>query len=113
VDSTPAAATQATCSQAAAGAGFRNVCQSISASFDTGGTAQASALALNLRDGASGAGNILWSKQIILPVSGKWEVGLGGLNIVGSPATAMTLEFSAAGVAGSFESVAMTGNQMA
>lgn len=109
VFSTPVAATQATASQAAGGAGVRNVCQSISATFATGATAQAAALILNLRDGISGAGSIRWSKQIILPANGVWEVNISGLNIVGSVATAMTLEFAAAGAAGTFESVSMTG----
>jgi hypothetical protein len=112
VSSTPGSATQATATQAAAGTGFRNVCRSISATLAAGSTAQASALALNLRDGASGAGNVLWSKQVILPVNGLWEVDLTGLDIVGSPATAMTLEFSAAGAAGTFESVSMKGYQV-
>lgn len=109
VFSTPSSATQATASQAAGGAGVRNVCQSISATLAAGSTAQAVAAILNLRDGASGAGSIRWSKQVILPANGVWEVSISGLNIVGSAATAMTLEFSAAGATGTFESVSMTG----
>lgn len=112
VNSTPAAATQATASRAAGAAGVRHVCTSISATLATGATAQAAAALVNLRDGATGAGTILWSKQVILPTNGVWEVDLGGLNILGSAATAMTLEFSAAGVAGSFESVSLTGHDV-
>jgi hypothetical protein len=109
VNHTPAAATQATASKTAGGAGVRHVCRSISATLATAGTAQAAAAVLNLRDGATGAGTILWSKQVVLTTNAVWEVDISGLNIVGSAATAMTLEFSAAGVAASFESVSMTG----
>jgi hypothetical protein len=108
VNSTPAAATQATATKAAA-AGVRHFCTSISATLAAGATAQAAAAVLNLRDGATGAGTILWSKQVILPVNGVWEVNLGSLNIPGTAGNAMTLEFSAAGAAGTFESVSMTG----
>lgn len=107
--STPAAATQATTSRAAGGAGVRHVCTGIFATLATGATAQAAAAVLVLRDGLTGAGAILWTKQSILPVNGVWNVEISGLNIVGSAATAMTLEFVAAGVAGSFQSVSMTG----
>jgi hypothetical protein len=111
--STPAAATQATASQTAGGAGVRNVCNTISATLATAGTAQAAAAVLNLRDGATGAGTILWSLQVILPTNGLWSFSVGGLNIPGTAATAMTLEFAAAGVAASFQSVAMSGTTSA
>jgi hypothetical protein len=108
VNHTPGAAAQATASRAAGAAGVRHVCTSISSTLVTVGTAQ-TVITINLRDGATGAGTILWSKSIILPVNSVWEVNISGLNIVGSAATAMTLEFSAAGVAASLESVALTG----
>lgn len=107
--SVPAAATAASASRAAAAAGIKHVCTSISATVSTVGTAQTAALVLNLRDGATGAGTIIWSKQISLPVNTTWEFNLGGLNIVGSNATAMTLEFAANNVAASFSSCAITG----
>lgn len=106
---TPVAATQATITQAAAGAGVRNVCTGISASLCTVGTAQAAVAQLNLRDGATGAGTILWSKSFSCGTTTMITVDLTGLHIYGSAATAMTLEFSAAGVAASFESVSLTG----
>lgn len=104
----PAAATQATCNRAAGAAGVRNVCSAISATLVTVGTAQ-TVITLDLRDGATGAGTLLWSKSIILPVNSVWEVNISGLNIVGTAATAMTLEFSAAGAAATLESVCMSG----
>ena len=106
---TPAAATQATVTQAAGGVGVRHVCRSISATLATAGTAQSAAVQLNLRDGATGAGTVLWSKQVVLPSNSVWEVNLTGLNVVGSANTAMTLEFGAAGAAGSYQSVGLTG----
>lgn len=102
-------ALQASTSKAAGGAGVRHVCTSISAIFSTGATAQAAAIDLNLRDGATGVGTILWSQRLILDVNKTLQFILTNLNIVGSPATAMTLEFNAAGVAGSVESVALSG----
>lgn len=75
--------------------------------FSTGATPGAAGV--NLRDGASGAGAQLWIAQVQLPANGVWSVTLNGLNIVGSPNTAMTLEFSAAGVAASLQSVSITG----
>jgi len=109
INHTPAAATQATSTRAAAAAGIRHVATSISAVVSTLGTAQTAALILNLRDGATGAGTILWSVQISLPVSTTWTISISGLNIVGTAATAMTLEFAAANVAASFASVSLTG----
>jgi hypothetical protein len=106
---TPAVDTQATISKAAGAAGVRHVCTAISATLAVAATAQTSAAVLNLRDGATGAGTILWSKQVILPANGVWDVDISGLNIVGTAATAMTLEFAAAGASGSFESVSLAG----
>lgn len=109
VVNTPAAAAQATITQAAAGAGISNICNRISASLATVATAQAAAVQLNLRDGATGAGTILWSKTFSCGTTAMVTVDVTGLYIVGSPNTAMTLEFSAAPVAGAFESVALGG----
>jgi hypothetical protein len=108
VKHTPAAATQATISKAAGAAGTKHVCTSIAATLATAGTAQ-TVLKLQLRDGASGAGTIVWEQTILLAANLVWSIVLSGLNIIGSDATAMTLEFSGANVADSYASVAMTG----
>lgn len=113
VNHVPGAAAQATITRAAAGAGLKNVCNSISAAFVAGGTAPAAAtITLNLRDGATGAGTILWSKTLgVQAAAGSGQhIDLGGISIVGSANTAMTLEFSAAGAANTLESVAMSGS---
>ncbi|MFY9586678.1 MAG: hypothetical protein WAT66_04400 [Actinomycetota bacterium] len=108
---TPVANTQATATQASA-AGFRHVCTSVAFSLtaDTGIIAATTVL-VNLRDGATGAGTILWSQRISVPATAGSckSVVLNGLSIVGTAATAMTLEFAAAGGASTFESVALTG----
>lgn len=108
INHTPAAATQATISQAAAGAGVSNVCTRIGASISTVGTAQ-TLIQINLRDGATGAGTILWSKSVQLATNSMLSIDIQGLYIQGSANTPMTLEFSAAGVAASVESVQLGG----
>lgn len=108
---TPTANTQATITRAAGAAGVRHVCRSISFSL-IGLAASAEATVLvNLRDGATGAGTILWSQRLLVTGTTGSQTGitLSGLNIFGSAATAMTLEFAAAGGADTFESVALTG----
>lgn len=112
---TPAAATQATATKAAGGAGVRHICRSITAAFSVpiAGTLTGF-ISVNLRDGASGAGTIL--RSWILDPTGIVATGVGAayfeatdLNIIGSANTAMTLEFSAAGDANTHESVSMSG----
>lgn len=111
INHTPAANTQATISRAAGGAGVRHVCKSITATLIGLAAAAEATVLVNLRDGATGAGTILWSARLLVQGTTGNETGiaLSGLNIVGSAATAMTLEFSAAGGADTFESVAITG----
>lgn len=105
---TPAANTQATITRAAA-AGVRHVCKSITVSGIGLAAAAETTVIASLRDGASGAGTILWSQRIYIPVGGQNGVALSDLNIVGSVNTDMTLEFAAAGGANTFESVSLSG----
>lgn len=112
VTNTPAANTQATASQAAGSAGVRNVCQNISAKIAGGASAPTAGIAtLNLRDGATGAGTVLmsWIFGITAVAGATVGVDLSNLNIPGTAATAMTLEFVAAGGANTYESVNMAG----
>src|SRR5258706_511789 len=83
----------------------RHVCTSVSATL-VAAAATAAQTTLNLRDGATGAGTILASWVLSVPgVIGSCAIlPLDSLEIIGSPNTAMTLEF-AAGVATQFESV--------
>lgn len=110
----PAANTQATTSQPAGGAGVHHVCTWIAASLTAGSTAPtvpATPVNVRLRDGASGAGTVIWLCGLAIPATAgeSDKILLSGLEIVGSANTAMTLEFSAAGGAGTFEIVAFGG----
>jgi len=114
INHVPAAATQATITRAAGGAGVRHVCCSIDAALVLPATANQAAITLNLRDGATGAGTILWSRRFGIGAANaadaQQEVSLSGLKIFGTANTAMTLEFSAAGAATTLQSVALTGH---
>lgn len=107
IQHTPAAATQATISKAAV-AGFRHVCKGITATISAGATASGIVNAV-LRDGATGAGTILWSAKMAVPIGVSFAIALSDLNIVGTKGTAMTLEFVGAGAAATEETVAMNG----
>lgn len=107
---TPASATQATASKAAGGAGVQHVCRSISFGLAVDGTHAQTAIQVNLRDGATGTGTVLWSLTVLKSAAeGLTLFHVGDLNIPGTANTAMTLEFSGAGVTGSVESVSLTG----
>ena len=97
VTNAPAVNTQATASVAAGAAGVRHVCTSISFCLSqdaTGGTPFTGIV--NLRDGATGAGTILgtWTIAVQTAACSFSGFSLGGLNIFGTAATAMTLEFT-------------------
>lgn len=112
---TPTTGTQATASQAAGAAGVKHVCTSLSFGTWQNGTGAASAaggLIFNLRDGATGAGTIKWSAIVSFPAVAFGQSGVytvSGLNIVGTAATAMTIESAAAPAANSAAWVAASG----
>jgi hypothetical protein len=106
VVSTPAVSTQATATKAAQ-AGMAHVCTGIFASLMA--VAAQTIILLNLRDGATGAGTILWSKQYVVPINGVLDINVPDLSIKGTIGNAMTLEWSAAPVATNYEAVTMTG----
>lgn len=106
VVSVPAVSTQATVTKAAQ-AGMGHVCTGIYAALMA--VAAQTIIALNLRDGVSGAGTILWSKQYVVPINGILDINISDLSIKGTIGNAMTLEWSAAPVANNFESVTLTG----
>jgi hypothetical protein len=107
--SAPAAGSQATASIAAE-ASVRHVVDCISFTAAAATAPAATALTVNLRDGASGAGTALWTFSIVAPASVGTHAtyGVCGLNLVGTTNTATTLEF-AAGLANELESVQMSG----
>jgi hypothetical protein len=103
----PGAATQATISQAAGGAGVFNHATCISATFASGATGGTGTL--NLRDGATGAGTVLQSWDLSAITLTSIGVYISGVDIPGSANTAMTLEFAAAGAATTLEKVNLVG----
>lgn len=103
--SAPAAATQATTTKAGA-AGVKHICKTIS--WSIAAVAAQGSIQINLRDSTTGAGVILWTKTVVLPVGG-YANGDINVNIPGTTGNAMTLESSAAPAATNFASVSMTG----
>lgn len=108
--SNPGANLQATVTKAAGGAGVRHICRAILLTLISTAAA-ATGVQWNLRDGASGAGTILWSGEMAIPATADSfaVIQLSGLNIFGSANTAMTLEFGGAGGASTLETVALSG----
>lgn len=107
INSAPAANTTATVSKAAV-AGKRHVCKGFSVSINAV-AAIAAPITVVLRDGASGAGTILWQDKLMAPAGTTARIDRNDLNIIGSINTAMTIEFSAAPGATNFEVVNMNG----
>jgi hypothetical protein len=109
----PATNTQATKSQASAGSGKRNVCTGFTVTLAAGASAITAAAPLTVMvvDGSSGGTTYLWRSYINIPAVAGAQVSIvrTGLWLVGSQATAMTIEFSAAGGTNSYESVTMDG----
>jgi len=112
VSANPAVNTIATASHAAA-TGLAHVCQTIHCTFNAGASAPTAVqVSVVLRDGATGTGTVLWASQMSLPaVAGQSSppVEISGLAITGTRGSAMTLEFTAAGGANTFETAAFTG----
>ena len=106
----PAAATKATATKGAGAAGVRHVCTGFSFSLATVGTAQAAALNCDIIDGASGGATRLASLIIGgIPINSQVNIIVTGCMLIGTGATAMTIEFDAAGAAASFERVNLQG----
>lgn len=108
--SNPAASSQAT-TTIALESGVRHVADTVCFSAASTSAPSLTALTVNLRDGASGAGNVLATWQLAISASTGQNVPpfcKGDLNLVGTTGTAMTLEFSAL-LANLIESVTLTG----
>ena len=98
----PPAATQATISQASAGAALKNVMRGFMVSVIASGATTAETVIINIRDGATGAGTVLWSMAIEVPTLAAAGAVPGvpfdmtDLYLVGTAATAMTIEAAGA-----------------
>lgn len=109
---TPAANTAATISRAAL-TSQRHVADCVSMTFNSNALDAAIEVQINLRDGATGAGTILQSWEMSTAAAtggGPPPIAYCGLGLPGTIGTAMTLEFTAAGGANTFESVALKGH---
>lgn len=109
----PAANTQATITQSAAGVGVKNACLGFTVTLASSSTTAPAAIQLTvaLIDGASGGTTYLWRSVLALPAVAGAVVSIvqGNAYYVGSANTALTLEFSAAGGANTIQSVSMRG----
>jgi hypothetical protein len=108
IEQHPAAAGTPSISQAAAADPMRNVCKSLTVSIACGATAQTPIRAF-LRDGASGAGTILWSGAFAAVAGAAFSISARGA-WKGSPGVAMTLEFEGALAANVLGTVSMSGD---
>jgi hypothetical protein len=98
--------------QAAAGVGVKNVCMGLTAVVYCGAVAGTAAIVqVFVRDGASGAGTILWAANLVVPSAANQvsQVIVTGLWLVGSPNTALTVEFNGAPGANASEIVTAFG----
>lgn len=91
----------ATATQASAGAGLKNFCKSIQYSLwhdNTGTVTAAGGLVLVVRDGASGAGTVIFTRTLSGPVATNGLGQSGQINfdppLIGTAATAMCVEFT-------------------
>ena len=113
VVSQPAANSQGTASIAAE-AGVRHVVDCIAFSADAGAAVTAAAGSFVVRDGATGAGTVIWSyavAHLVAAAAGIQTIApqqFCGLNLVGTTNTAMTAEFNA-GVTGEVQSANISG----
>jgi len=110
VVSAPAVSNQATASLAAEAA-VRHVADCVTFSAGSTTAPALTNLTINLRDGATGAGTVIASWDVVIPAATGQNVapfGVCGLNLVGTTNTAMTLEFSAL-LTNLLESVTLTG----
>ncbi len=93
----PAASSQATASIANE-ATVRHVADCIGFSAGSTSAPSLTALTVNLRDGATGAGTIIWTTEVVVSAATGQNVApinVCGLNLAGTTNTAMTFEFSA------------------
>lgn len=113
VVSFPASGSQGTASLAAE-AGVRHVIDCVSFAGDASAAVTAAAGNVAIRDGATGAGTVIWQAAIAHQVAAGAGVqtvppaAVCGLNLVGTTNTALTAEFNA-GVTGEVQSVSISG----
>jgi hypothetical protein len=92
VQSTPAVTTAPSASKAAGAAGVRHVATGALISLTA--VAAQTIIYFTLRDGATGAGTILWQIGLTQPAAGQFTMAIPLPNLFGTAATAMTLELT-------------------
>lgn len=105
------AAAQATATKAAGATGVRHVADCIVFGGASTAAPAAAALQVVIRDGASGAGTIIWTTYVGVNATAGASIPpftQCGLNLAGTAATVMNVEFLS-GLANLFESVTLTG----
>lgn len=115
VKHTPAANTQATASKAAGAAGVKHVCTGYVWSLSSGaGAPTPELITIAIRDGATGAGTIIWEETVSLPATAGSSArgAVTGLYLVGTAATAMTIETDSAPGANVVASVSIMGESI-
>lgn len=108
----PAANTQATISKAAGAAGVKHVCTGFSWSLSSGaGAPTPELITIVIRDGATGAGTVMWTETVSLPATAGSSArgGQSGLWLVGTAATALTIETDSAPGANVVANVSLQG----
>lgn len=108
--SNPGAGSQATASIAAEAA-VRHVAKMVCFSAGSTTAPAATSLTVNLRDGATGAGTVIWAGAAVITASTGMNISnfcTPELNLVGTTNTAMTAEFSAS-LANLIQTVTLTG----
>jgi hypothetical protein len=104
----PVAATQATITRAAGGAGTRHVVTGLTVCI-----AAAAAAVGPVKARLLSAATTLWVGVLSAPVQGACVIALDNLALVAGDNEAVTLQFDAAGAAGSFETVSLSGYSLA
>jgi len=110
VVSAPAVSNQATASIAAEGS-VRHVVDCVAFSAASTTAPALTALTINIRDGATGAGTVIWSYALAAANATGQNIppySICGLNLVGTTNTAMTAEFSIL-LANLVESISISG----
>lgn len=111
ITSLPGGNAQATATRAAGATGVRHVAKNFTYVLCSFNVNTAINETVYLRDGASGVGSVIWGAYISIPATfgATTILSPGPLDIIGSPATAMTIEFGSAAGANTAESVALMG----
>ena len=105
INHAPAATTQATIARAAT-TGARHVAKHLTVCVTE--VAAQPALAFNLRDGATGAGTVVWTASLSA-AAGTSQCVAADVDIIGTANTAMTLESAAAPASTNLATVSLNG----